>query len=129
MTFEQFKILIIMKTLIAVFSQINSAILECKRDFVRNEAKLNDLFQLVYMTRKQCKIFADVVGASQIAVLFFLFSLTIIVWLMIIQAASVNFPKSLLLLIASIGIIQMGRFGYFTKLVETIQHEVRRNRC
>ncbi len=106
------------------FFQIRDAIKTSKSSIASGTINLRDLFNLIYGLRDQTKLLMVIFGTSLLFILFFLFSLTIISWMMAMQFSSGDLAISLVLIVASIGCIQFSRFLGLAVLSERIKYRV-----
>lgn len=111
------------------FVQIKDCLHASQRKFSDGKYKLRDLFKLVHFLRRQSSLMNEIFGTTQLLILFFLFTLSIIVWMMIFQFNEGDISMSLVLVVASIGFVQLTRFAtvatFSEKIVEQVSNQVR----
>lgn len=82
------------------------------------------MFRLVHMLRDQAKSLTKIFGQSQLLALFFLLSLTIISWLMVLQFTQGDMSIDLVVIVASIGFVQFTRLNGMSMLTDQIVQRV-----
>lgn len=100
------------------------ALKDTKQQFEDGTYNFRNLFNLAYTLRDQTKLLMKIAGWSQLLVMAFLLSSTIIVWVLLSQVTQEDVPITGVLVVATVALIQSSRLWAITMMAQLVVERV-----